>query len=75
MKLNAGHKTSRAHCFTEGTPTFYERAGSSWHPAGQGTTHSLLRGSGLSHFESVKHDSNHRANHGENDGPLDKFFL
>src|SRR6187431_2059683 len=30
---------------------------------------------GLSHFESVKHDSNHRSNHGENDRSLDELFL
>src|SRR5688572_18592030 len=29
----------------------------------------------LSHLEGVKHDSNHRANHRENDCPLDELFL
>src|SRR4030095_10489994 len=80
-----GESLDETECWTQdvarpltcrGTPTFYERTRpSGWLPAGR-VAHSLLvRCLGLSHFESIKHDSNHHANHGENDGPLDEFFL
>src|SRR4030095_1538728 len=59
----------------QGSLTIYETTTLILASGGARTAHSLLRRLGLNHLESVNHDSDHHANHSENDGPLDQLFL